>query len=256
MSYYFSKYFSQFDLEKVDYWRCTVCGFMISKTHSDLSRDEWEKLNLDFHLAHNAREDNPYQRRQRLFSQAQMLYLLVRHNIIPNQFWLDWGSGEGDLAVQLAEHFELTLENFDKYIIPKITPVLQNELIKRKGSFELVINTGVFEHILNRQILDEIESYVSTTGSLAIHTLIRGEIPKDPEWMYLLPVHTAFHTNKSMQTLMDSWGYLCSVYNEYAKLWVLFRQKPEEIQPLVHKLNAVLGWEYLHFKSGFMDYWP
>jgi hypothetical protein len=255
MSFYFSKYFGQYGLNNVDYWLCPKCGFVASKTHFDLPQDAWESLNLEFHLAHNSREDNPYNRHQRIFNQAQMLHLLMQHGILPDKLWLDWGSGEGDLAIQLDNHFGLTLENFDKYINPKITPVSESELTNRRAAFNLVINTGVFEHILSRQTLDEIESYVADMGALAIHTLVRDQIPNDPEWMYLLPVHTAFHTNKSMQVLMDSWGYKCSVYNEQAKLWVLFRQKPGNIQPLIQRLNTIMGWEYLHYKEGFMDYW-
>ena len=58
MSFYFSKYFGQYGLETVDYWLCPACGFVASKTHFDLSQNDWESLNLEFHLAHNAREDN------------------------------------------------------------------------------------------------------------------------------------------------------------------------------------------------------
>jgi hypothetical protein len=73
--------------------------------------------------------------------------------------------------------------------------------------------------------------------------------------MYLLPVHCAFHTNKSMEILMEQWKYNCSVYNEQSKMWVLFREETKEVQARVDKLNNSLGWEYLHFKNGFMDYW-
>ena len=84
---------------------------------------------------------------------------------------------------------------------------------------------------------------------------MKGNVPQNPEWMYLLPVHCAFHTNRSMQLLMDQWGYRCSVYNEHAKLWVLFRQPPTDIEPAVAALNQAMGWRYLHYKAGFMDYW-
>ena len=54
---------------------------------------------------------------------------------------------------------------------------------------------------------------------------------------------------------MNDWGYECSVYNEHSKMWVLFREKADVIESHVEKLNKSLGWEYLHFKEGFMDYW-
>ncbi len=257
MSFYFSKYFGQYELNNVDYWLCPQCGFTASKTHFDLAQAEWETLNINFHNAHNLREDDPYNRHQRYFNQAQMLYLMQRHGLIPAKKWLDWGSGEGDVSLQLKEHFDLKLRNFDHYIKPRINHIRKSELENMKAACNLVMCTAVFEHLRDGQILNEIESFVSKAGCFAIHTLVRGQIPKDPEWMYLLPVHCAFFTNKSMQMLMDRWGYTCSVYNEYAKMWVFFRhKKPSEIGTSVSYLNIMLGWEYLHFKTGFMDYWP
>jgi hypothetical protein len=58
-----------------------------------------------------------------------------------------------------------------------------------------------------------------------------------------------------MQILMESWGYSCSVYNEHSKLWVMFREDEALVEAKVDKLNESLGWQYLHFKRGFMDYW-
>ena len=257
MSFYFSKHFGQYGLNDVDYWLCPECGFTASKTHFDLTHAEWETLNLAFHTAHNRREDDPYNRRQRYFHQAQMLYLMQQHGLIAGKRWLDWGSGEGDVSVQLREHFGLMLENFDQYIQPLINPVSQSGLKEKVASCDLVLSTAVFEHVRSRQILDEIESFVAEAGCLAVHTLVRGQIPNDPEWMYLLPVHCAFYTNKSMQILMKKWGYTCSVYNEYAKMWIMFRQKnPGGVQNSVMHFNQLIGWEYLHYKEGFMDYWP
>jgi hypothetical protein len=257
MSFYFSKHFGQYNLNNVDYWLCPECGFAASKTHFDMPQAEWEALNAHFHAENNLREDNPYNRNQRRFYQAQMLYLMQRHGLIDGKPWLDWGSGEGDVSIQLKEHFGVELKNFDPYIRPRIHPVSQLELKNKTASCNLVLSTAVFEHVRSRQILDKIESLVAKTGCFAIHTLVRGEIPKDPEWMYLLPVHCAFYTNRSMQILMNTWGYTCSVYNEYAKMWVLFRQKdPGEVQNSVLRLNQLMGWEYLHYKEGFMDYWP
>ena len=54
---------------------------------------------------------------------------------------------------------------------PLIYPVLSGKLIKR--SYDLVLSSAVFEHVRSRNTLDEIESYVSEQGSLAVHTLVR-----------------------------------------------------------------------------------
>ena len=122
-------------------------------------------------------------------------------------------------------------------------------------NYDLVLNTAVFEHVRSRATLDEIESYVAPKGLLAIHTLVSELVPKDPNWMYLLPVHCAFHTNNGMQVLMDDWRYPCSVYNELAKMWVWFRWPTPVVKKKVEKLNSMLGWEFLKYKPGFMDYW-
>ncbi len=255
MFYYFSKRFEEYGLSEVDYWVCPACGFTGSKTHSEMTDDAWTELNSAFHADSNARTDNPYDRNQRYFHQALLLYLMVRNDLVVDDGqWLDWGSGVGSLSVQLREHFDLRLMNFDRYVQPKIYAIQEADL--RPGAYSVVVNTGVFEHVRRRATLDEIASFVSPTGCLAVHTQFRGEIPNDPDWSYLLPVHCAFHTNKSMQILMDAWGFTCSLYNEPAKTWVLFRHSPAEIQRRVEKLSDSMGWEYLHYKEGFMDYWP
>ena len=251
---YFTKHFDVYSLDDVRYMRCGSCGFTASKTHFQMSPSEWERLNNAFHADNNAREDNPWNRNQRYFNQSVMLYLLVRNGIVPSGKWLDWGSGTGSLSLQLNEHFGVRLDNFDKYIEPKLFPVRQSDLIER--GYSLVTNTAVFEHVRNRDTLDEIESYVSRDGCLGVHTLVRGEIPADPNWMYLLPVHCAFHTNRSMEVLMRQWGYQCSLYNEHAKMWLMFKRPLAEVESEVERLNKLVGWEYLHFKVGFMDFWP
>lgn len=254
MSYFFTKTFDAFALRDVDYWKCPNCGFCASKTHFDMTNEEWGSLNDAFHSESHFRENNPYNRNQRYFNQALMLYLMSKQGIIKNNNrWLDWGCGIGSVARLLNDYFDIELMTYDKYFSPQINSISEDMLLQR--DFDLVVNTAVFEHVRNRNTLDEIESYVSTGGCFAIHVLVPEEIPKDPNWMYLLPVHCAFHTNRSMQILMEQWGYNCSVYNENSKLWVLFHEDINNVKAKVDTLNSSLGWEYLHFKNGFMDYW-
>lgn len=250
MGYFFSKHFSGFDLGRVDYWKCPDCGFCASKTHFEMDESRWERLNNDFHAESNQREDNPHNRNQRYFNQALMLHLMQRHSLLSDGPWLDWGCGVGSLAGQLQGHFDIHLSTYDKYVRPEINALQADELRPRGNA--LVVNTAVFEHVRERATLDEIESYVAADGALAVHTLVPEAVPKDPEWMYLLPVHCAFHTNRSMQLLMEQWGYRSSVYNPDAKLWVMLREDKAEG---VEALNRFMGWRYLHYKNGFMDYW-
>jgi len=250
MSYYFTKNFEVYGLKSVDYHICNNCGFFASKTHYGMSKQEWEELNLKFHNDHNIR-NNPYNRNQRYFNQGLLLHLMIKSNFFSNEEFLDWGSGAGSLSKISNHFFEINIKNYDKYFEPELNKV--SELKKR--NFDLVISTGVFEHVTDRETLDEIESYTLPTGALAIHTLVPERIPKDSEWMYLLPVHCSFHTNKSMGNLMKQWGYLCSVYNEHSKMWVLFKEDMLMIKLKVELMNKKLGWNYLKFKEGFVDYW-
>jgi hypothetical protein len=253
MACFFEKDFGgECGLDVVAYHKCPECGFCASKTHQELSDDRWGEINTAFHSVTHFSEGNPYNRNQRYFNQAQMLYLMRRSGLIEPGPWLDWGSGVGAVSHLLGSLFDTELLTYDKYFSPLHNRIDASQLHSR--SFDLVVNTAVFEHVRDRATLDEIESYVGAAGALAIHTLVPEAVPQDPQWMYLLPVHCAFHTNKSMDLLMKSWGYDCSVYNEHAKMWVMFRRKPDA-EANVARLNAALGWDYLKFKNGFMDYW-
>lgn len=254
MAPHFTKRSGEYGMGLVEYVRCTSCGFSASVTHFEMSEKEWEEPSEKYHLDSFVRTDNPCNRNQRYFNQALMLHLLIRNKIIPSGEWLGWGSGSGALSKQLDQYFDIRLNNFDQYMGPGLYPLGQENLLR--GGYQAVVNAVVFEHVRGRETLGEIESCVSPGGCLCIHTLVRGDIPADPEWMYLLPVHCAFHTNASMNHLMQQWGYTSSVYNEHAKMWVWFKQDPEPIAAKVADLNRLMGWEYLHFKRGFMDFWP
>jgi len=218
-----------------------------------MSDEEWACLNDAFHRKTHYDEGNPYNRNQRYFNQAMMISLMTDHDLITPGKWLDWGAGIGAVSRLLDQYFKRELLTYDKYFTPHYHPLAPEQL--KPGAFDLVVNMAVFEHVRSRETLDEIESYVKEDGCLGIHTLVPEQVPQDPNWMYLLPVHCAFHTNRSMQLLMESWGYTCSVYNEFSKMWIWFRKDAAEVETKVQSLNRSLGWEYLHFKKGFMDYW-
>ena len=253
MKFYFKKAFDDYGLKEVDYFRCGECGFCASKTHYEMSYKEWSDLNFSYYSANHRRTDNPYNQNQRYFNQALMLNIIYRHGLIAGNRWLDWGSGNGNVASLLNKYFQISMDTYDKYFTSEFNNVEASSLEAK--SFNFVMTTAVIEHLRTRSELDEIEAYVAQTGCFSIHTLVAQSIPKDPYWMYLLPVHCSFFTNRSMDILMEQWGYRCSVYNEKAKLWSLFRNEPSFIQSKSEGVNNSLGWEYLHYKIGFMDYW-
>jgi hypothetical protein len=254
MEFFFEKSFNNFNLDVVDYWKCIHCGFVYSRKHLQMDDISWRALNKYWHQENNNQKESPFHRHERHFSQAVLIFILYKAGLIQKGKWLDWGCGDGGVALQLYKHFDMSLNCYDPFIKSKINQISDIELIPRSNS--LVVNTAVFEHLRARDEVDAIESFVSEDGCFAIHTLVQGEIPKDPDWMYLLPVHSIFFTNFSMQLLMQQWGYSCSIYNPIAKMWVLFRGKAENIREKIECLNSTLGWPAFHFKDGFMDYWP
>lgn len=97
---------------------------------------------------------------------------------------------------------------------------------------------------------------VDDSGVLIVHTVVCENIPKDPNWFYLdTPVHTAFHTNKSMQILMDQWGYNSSIYSPKSKAWVLLKDDVKNFDETLTLINSELQNDWFFWKKGFLDFW-
>ncbi len=125
----------------------------------------------------------------------------------------------------------------------------------KKGGFDFVVTTSVFEHLTRREHFDEINALVSADGVMGLHTMVRESIPPDPTWFYLLPVRCAFHTNKSMSILFEQWGYQCSIYHVEARIWFWFKSDPDQIEEIVCNANKRPHAPLYLFKRGFLDYW-
>jgi hypothetical protein len=252
---YFSKRFDALGLATVDYLRCPGCGFVESRTHAEMSTERWETLNHDYHAAYQGGDADPNDPRwlSRLQSQAEMLADATALGLLPRgQRWLDYACGDGKLASLVAER-GLKLEKFDRYM--GRGPSYLQEADLRPGTFGFVITTSVFEHLLRREEFDAIERLVSADGVLGLHTVVRDEVPADPSWFYLLPVHCSFHTNRSMSRLFEQWGYTCSVYHVESRLWLWFKGAVEPRAAIVAAANErATGPRYV-FKRGFVDYW-
>lgn len=251
--FYFCKQFNEYGLADVDYNKCPNCGFVFSVTHREMGEQEWEELNRTYHADFedpnivNSANSPPY------LLQAAMLSVLSHNGLVSLDNGLDWGSGYGRFSGILDKYFGIHIHNYDRYMPPRKNFISASELEKRK--FSVVINSAVFEHVTDRRFLDEINSCVADDGCLIFHTVVCEKIPQDPNWFYLLPVHCAFHTNKSMGLLMDQWKYTCSIYCPTSKMWILFKRKPENIEAIVRTINIELQSDFFHYKSGFVDYW-
>jgi hypothetical protein len=242
------------DIGPVDYHKCTHCGFVLSETHRNLGEREWSELNHRFHHyiedpeSSNAINQPPYA------EQAMMLKMLGKTGLINTDTMLDYAAGYGTLSGILCKYFNLEMPIFDPYIKDEGSSryVAREDL----GTYKTVINSAMFEHVLERAHLDELFNLVDSDGCLIIHTVVCENVPKDPEWFYLRPpVHTAFHTNKSMNILMEQWGFKSSIYSPPAKSWVLLTEEVAAVEGQVAALNEELQAKWFYSKAGFMDYW-
>jgi hypothetical protein len=257
MRLFLSKGFPEVGLDTVDYWRCEDCGFVISKTHVEMTREAWENLNYKMHAGYQATrttaEDDPLLV-GRLQKQAEMLCDVQELGILKRgDRWLDYACGDGRLSDILLQVYSLQMLKYERYM-PKREGYLDGGALV-PGGFDFVITTSVFEHLARREQFDAIENLLGKQGVLGIHTLVCEEVPADPAWFYMNPVHCAFHTNKSMEILFRQWGYKCSIYNVEAKLWLWFKSEPKEIEAIIQGANVRSRRPHYIFKAGFVDYW-
>lgn len=253
---YFTKNFhGEYGLSIVEYWKCNECGFVFSKTHADMSREEWERLNSAVHKSYQgtdfAKDDPKWL--TRLNAQSAIITNLARSGLISSSLpWVDHACGDGKLADMLDENGYRTLK-YDPYMGNAYSSYLREEdlVSNRYGN---VISTSSFEHFLSLEPIEQIMSLVDQEGVLSLHTLVREEIPADPTWFYLFPVHVAFHTNRSMEILFEKFKFNASIYHLPSTMWFWFKGEIHQIKNYVDEYNHREKDE-LFFKSGFMDYW-
>lgn len=238
----------------VDYYKCVNCGFVASKTHGELDESRWSELNRQVHHhienPHGEKKGNqpPYA------EQAMMLRLLQKNAVIETERIIDYAGGYGTLSGILAKYFAFDLPVFDPFIQTDTSGsyIKESEL----NRYQTVINSAMFEHVLKREDLDRVNDLVEDDGCLVIHSVICENVPNDPNWFYLrVPVHTAFHTNKSMEVLMNQWQYRSSLYCPPSKCWVLLKKPVEKFETQIAALNRELQTDWFYCKNGFVDYW-
>ena len=262
MHFYFSKSFTDRHLSNVNYYRCENCGFCISKTHAEMTPEEFSEVNADFHSRYLFTDENPLDPcwKRRLQTQADVIADLCRFGLLDrSKLWLDYACGDGSLSELLATNHQLELLKYDRYLPEQSSYLDIKDLAS--GGFDFVITTSVFEHLTKREHFDEINMLVSADGVMGLHTMVREVVPQDPAWFYLHPVHCAFHTNKSMEILFEQWGYRSSIYHVDSRIWFWFKSDPGRIEEIVRKANdrrnllADSPSPYYEFKKGFADYW-
>lgn len=246
---YFSKTFNLDGVETLNYWQCATCGFCEARELMEMGSTEWQKINDSFHSRIYDSPGDPFNRAGRLRGQAKLLAAVTELRIASDGPIIDWGSGTGDLSTE-AHKLGVSVYSYDRFMNAVVNPWRAPALPERH--FSIVCATAVFEHLRNREELDEIESLVANDdGILAFHISCPDIIPRSVDWAFLLPVHCAFHTSYSMRMLMKQWGYRYSIYDIEAKMWMFFQSKAQiesRLEDLVtHRENNSIG-----FCSGFV----
>ena len=228
--YYFSKTYENYpgspfaEPLTVDYCRCGHCGFVLSRTHQQMPPDVWAALNTSWHHHYEIHREHKVSRAPPYAEQALALQMLARNGVLALDGALDYAAGYGTLAKFLTKYFGARLRIFDRFVQDDGASGGDYLGEAELGHYGLVINSAMFEHVLDRPALDEVDRLVADDGVLMLHTVICEHVPRNPNWFYLAPmVHTAFHTNRSMSLLMSQWGYAASVYSPLAKSWWLFK---------------------------------
>lgn len=221
-----------------------------------MSENIWAKLNDDFHSYIENTSNEKIGNQPPYLEQAVMLKILSQNQIIDSNDMLDYAGGLGILSKILSKYFNLKSSIFEPYMQDLTSSNLfYVKEIDLKQS-KVVINSAMFEHITKREHLDHVNSLVSDDGVLILHHVVCENIPKNPNWFYILPpVHSALHTNKSMKLLMKQWGYVSSIYCPSSKCWVLFKKEPPNLLDKIKAINEEQQTNYLYYKEGFMDYW-
>lgn len=258
--YYFTKIYDKEPeksimeaMGKADFYKCINCGFTFSKTYQELTEEQFTSLNYKAHSYHenieNIGNQPPY------LEQATMFAVLAKNKIIDASTLIDFAGGYGAMSRTLQKYFSIDLPVYEPYI--QTDGFLNYISTQDLSSYKTVINSAMFEHVRSRDNLEVVNSLVDTSGgggSLVVHTVVCENIPQDPSWFYLVPMHCALHTNMSMSILMEQWGYKASIYCLSAKSWVLLRSI-EGVKRKVEEINKELQTEYLIYKKGFVDYW-
>lgn len=246
----FSKQFAWGELGQVAYERCTVCGFVVSRTHADLSDAAWRRINTAFHERRDnaAGRASPERWRARADGYAAAIGVATAAGAISKGGpWLDYGCGSGDMTTLIEARTGREILRYEPFM-PGSGGTWVDAAALKPGSCDLVINTAMFEHVRDRRPLDHLASLVSPTGALALHTVIVERVPDDPNWFYLLPVHCAFFTNEAMRRLCVQWGFRSSAYHQPARLWLLFRQSLTDLPDAIQREPWICN-------DGFVAYW-
>lgn len=252
---------------KRSFVRCPVCGLVIDETTYEMDEEEWSEKNRNFHTSYQGTEENMVDPDwiNRLKKRSSLFVQLFQTGAFPLESRaVDYGCGDGKLSAFFLQQY-MKLDNFDgrRQVLPKIgkydkymsqsgdTDYFSSRDVCKKG-FDIVITCSVFEHLLGKKDVDEILGLLSDKGIFCLHTLVCEEVPEDPEWYYLLPVHCTIWTNKAMSKLYTAYGFRGCAYNVEARMWLMYKDV-DMFKGLKEKSGYIDGSWF--FSEDFVDFW-
>lgn len=259
-------------LDYMEYERCDACSLVSCANVYAMDKAAFYELNTRWHQSMESSENigaratshkgsggnqPPY------LQMATLINILQRHEIIGPRM-LDFAGGIGSLANLLDVYYQLPLAVYEPYNNAPFNKNIRylnsrEELaLDIKKPYDLVINSAMFEHIKDMEVLDEIDACVAKSGALLLHTVVRENTPKDPSYFYIQPCHITFWSNRAMGLFMKRYGYRASIYNLEAKSWLLFKNGANlrGLRDKVCKINKQMQREYLLLsEDGFYEYY-
>lgn len=236
-----------------EFVRCPNCGMVINKTMYEMPIQEWMKENKELHSEYQGTNEMKYDPKwlDRITMQGEAILQLYSLDIFPlTGRCIDYGCGDGKLADLVNRKQQLILK-YDKYMGQGKEGYLEDKEVKASG-FDVVICCSVLEHLIGKAEVQKVFDLISNEGVLCLHTLVCEEVPKDPDWFYLLTVHCTIWTNRAMEILYRNNGFIGCAYNLEAQMWFMFRNK-EQFQRLQNVKHKLIGTWF--FSDGFVDYW-
>lgn len=234
IDYFETDFFLDWINEKYKYIKCVNCGLVVSDTVYRMSQEEWEGINVKQHsYINNGVDEGDPKWLQRTTNQAEMFADLFFRGVFTLQMrCVDYACGAGKIS-----------EIFDECVRGK-NPELENKLLKyekytnfnenlsylredemREKSFDVITSSSVFEHLAGKNQVDKILKMLKENGTFCVQTLVCEEVPCDPSWFYLQPVHCTLWTNKAMDYFFQEYGFVGCAYNLKAQMWIMFRDK-------------------------------
>lgn len=246
-----------------NYVRCERCGLVVCRTVYEMSAGEWQKMN-EGHREYQGSDENPVDPSwlSRLHCQAELFADLAASGVWrADMRAVDYGCGDGKLADYVQKELRTREEGdaclcrllkYDKYMRPEGADEYLEDREAAPGGFDMVVSCSVFEHLLGRRNVDEIIGLLNERGTLCTHTLVCEEVPRDPDWFYLLGGHCTLWTNKSMGLLYEQYGFTGCAYHVEARMWFFFKDR-RRFEELRSKSPSIRGtWV---FSDQFVDYW-